>query len=648
MVSPKFHKRGASRDREGLSLTPTSRRRNGSLVEIAKAGISSPPLSLDDDADADADKTTRSNRSTKSSSGHGTKLKKRSKSKDSTKAAAKEKARSKLAECGYGSDGVLDDAKKRHREKRKERQLRDKDPDAYAYPDGDPVADDDHETTEGADSGSPESRHQVLKASRGASEPSLSPKRRDRSKSAMRRIANIFKSKDNHQSQSTSNGITHSTSNQNLDSYSTLNTEETSLTSPGSSSAKRDNSLRSVRSIAASNSGRLSKAKKRSNSSGPLRGGKKSGTSSASSVSSRLSDTPSGDEPLLDVPESPKSRKKGTTSSRSRSRSRSSERLPNGKDATGTATTKNGGIPQTLEEQVEELRDENILLQQQVERERQRSKRLTKKLKELKTQVEETNGHADTPITTSPTPTTTNNTNAKDPQIQELKHELERKVDRIVELERLVSSLKTTSKHSDYDLDVVGSNHDSIGSIGSCRSSSRGNDAIWHRLQTQLNETREELTRTEELLRAQKASLFLQTRRVEELEEELKTNGVDAIRILKEKCNLLQEENKELETKLSAERRDFEDRMQKKDEAIIYFRNELQKLKQQGNVDLQRTLVHAASQHSLLDTTSSHSTQSSTVQRAFGGFTQLVSPALWSKDKVNVDRNSLEAPRLDY
>ena len=226
-----------------------------------------------------------------------------------------------------------------------------------------------------------------------------------------------------------------------------------------------------------------------------------------------------------------------------------------------------------------------------------------------------------------------------------------RKEDRIVELERLVSTLKTASKQSDYELE--GSNHDSIGSFGSCRSN-RGNDAIWHRLQTQLNETREELTRTEELLRAQTANLLLKAQRVEELEDELQTNGVDTIRILKEKCNLLQEENNELETRLNMERREFEDRMQKKDEAIIYFRNELQKIKQQGNVDLQRTLVHAASQHSMLDGTSSHSTQthqssSSTVQRAFGGLTQLVSPALWSKDKVTLDRRgSMEPPRLDF
>lgn len=648
MVSPKFHKRGASRDREGLSLTPTSRRRQeGSLVDITKSGIAGPPLLDDDGNDGDNDKSTRSG----SRSG-GTKLKKRSKSKDTAKAAAKEKARTKLAECGYGSDGVLDDVKKRHREKRKDRQQsKDKDkvdPDAYAYPDDGPLADalvDNDPITV-----SPPSRTEVLKASRGASAPSLSPKGRDRSKSGLRRIANIFKSKDKDHNHPTTSTLTN---NNHLDSISTLNTEETSLASPGSNS-KRDNSLRSVRSITTSgSSGRLSKPKKRSNSSGPLRGGRKAaGTSSASSVSSRLSDTASGDDPLLDVTDTPKLRKQD---SRSRSRSRSSERFP------GTTTTdptqktngRNGGPPRSLEEQVEELRDENVQLQQQMERERQRSKRLSKKLKDLRTQLETTTttmGDADdTPVTT---PTHTNS-NSNDQQIQDLKHELERKDDRIVELERMVSSLKAaSSKQSDYDLD--GSNHDSIGSIGSCRSTSnKANDAIWHRLQTQLNETREDLSRTEELLRAANANVFLKASRVEELEEELKTNGVDAIRILKEKCNLLEEENQELETRLNSERRDFEDRMQKKDEAIIYFRNELQKLKQQGNVDLQRTLVHAASQHSLhhLDAASSHSTHtqsSSTVQRAFGGLTQLVSPALWSKDKVTMDRNSLETPRLDF
>lgn len=207
----------------------------------------------------------------------------------------------------------------------------------------------------------------------------------------------------------------------------------------------------------------------------------------------------------------------------------------------------------------------------------------------------------------------------------------------------MVSSLHRNS--SQRGLDVDSSNHDSLASVGSHRS--RGSDAIWNRLQSQLNDTREELARTEELLRAQTANVLLQTNRVEELEQELKTNGIDSIRSLKEKCTLLQAEKKELETKLQTERRDFEDRLQKKDEALIYFRNELQKLKQ-TNVDTQRTLAHASSQQSFLEGASAHSSQSSTVQRAFGGISHLVSPALWSKDKVTLDKNALDGPKLDF
>jgi len=309
--------------------------------------------------------------------------------------------------------------------------------------------------------------------------------------------------------------------------------------------------------------------------------------------------------------------KSKSSTSRTSSRGRSKERL----------------IPKAPLMGIEELQEENQRLMMQIERERQRSKRLSKKLKELKEQSnsEDNDDNSGEEIFVN------NNSN----QVN-LKEELKRKDNRIAELEQLVSSLRRTS--SQRGLDCDSSNHDSLASLGSHRS--KGSDAIWNRLQTQLNETREELSRTEELLRAQTANLLLQTNRVEELEQELKTNGIDSIRSLREKCNLLTEEKKELESRLQTDRRELEDRLQKKDEALIYFRNELQKLKQ-TNVDPQRSLVHASSQHSFMDGASTHSTQSSTVQRAFGGISHLVSPALWSKEKVSIDRNSLDTPKLD-
>ncbi len=623
MKSPKIHTRGASRDRDGRSLTPSRHREKVvDLYDIGNLPLCDPETS-----------------STKRGSG---KLKKRSKSKDNAKAVAKEKVRSnKLQECGYGSDGVLDDVKQqKRRERRKDRERGKIDEETMrtllrndaTLPSSLTSSAEVKVELKSTDASPPKKTSKKL--TRIQSDPSMSPKSRGRSKSAsaMKRIASMFKT-HHHPS--------------NVDSTSTLNTEEeTSLASPISS--KRENSLRSVRSITSTGS---RSTKKRSSSSGPIRGGRKL-TGSSSSVSSTLSED--GDIDNLSIDD---------TTNKKSSRGRSKERLVN---------------HQKSELGLEELQEENERLLIQIERERQRSKRLCKKIKELKVYENlhdnenennnDNNKNKNNNHDNNGMPTTT----YTEEQVriftfevikrwhrvilltdsfilsdfvhtQNLKDELSRKDNRIAELERMVSSLKRSS--SERGLDVDSSNHDSLASIGSHRS--KGSDAIWNRLQTQLSETREELARTEELLRAQTANLILQSNRVEELEQELKTNGIDTIRNLRDKSNLLQEEKKELESKLQTDRRDFEDRLQKKDEALIYFRNELQKLKQ-TSVDTQRSLVHSSSQASLLDGISTHSAQSSTVQRAFGGISHLVSPALWSKDKVSLDKNAIDGPKLNF
>lgn len=218
--------------------------------------------------------------------------------------------------------------------------------------------------------------------------------------------------------------------------------------------------------------------------------------------------------------------------------------------------------------------------------------------------------------------------------------QLRRKDRRIAELERLAER----SGHSGGDNNKGefnnSSGHDSFESLTSMGSNNGGSDAIWNRLQVQLNEAREELAQKEEVLQTQTANLQLKTDRVAELEEELAQQGQTAITKLRDEVKQLQKEKKEFHDQLQTERRESEDRIQKKDEALIYFRNELQKLKE-TSFDEQRSLV-SASQHS---TTSQNST---TVQRAFGGISSLVSPALWNnKERVNMDNASISTPRLD-
>lgn len=188
-------------------------------------------------------------------------------------------------------------------------------------------------------------------------------------------------------------------------------------------------------------------------------------------------------------------------------------------------------------------------------------------------------------------------------------------------------------------MDVFHSN-DSVGSIGSSKS---GGDAIWNRLQALLNQTRADLAEKEELLQAQTASLMLQTHRVEELERELELQSSTTVKKYKDECLQLQDEKEDLEKQLLEERREAEEKMRKKDESLAYFRDELMKLKQ---AESQRNLSSGASVHSNnpLDS-SSHS--ASSVTRAFSA---LVSPSLWSKDKVVVNggaASSIASPRID-
>jgi len=212
-------------------------------------------------------------------------------------------------------------------------------------------------------------------------------------------------------------------------------------------------------------------------------------------------------------------------------------------------------------------------------------------------------------------------------QKKELKKLLQQKEKRITELEHLSDSKNTL----DWS---TASGHDSHGSLGSI-----GGDAIWNRLQAQLNETRAELAKKEDQLVATATNLALQKSRVAELEVELETHGQSTILKLRGEVQQLTTEKKELSDQLQSERREAEDRIQKKDEALIYFRNELQKLKQTSVHD-QRAMLNASTHSTSSDT-------SSTVQRAFGGFSSLVSPSRWSKDRVNMDNASIATPRME-
>ena len=227
-----------------------------------------------------------------------------------------------------------------------------------------------------------------------------------------------------------------------------------------------------------------------------------------------------------------------------------------------------------------------------------------------------------------------------------LRRQLKDKDRRIEELERKLEGMDAVTRSFD---DGMSTGNDSFGSLNSAKSGV--GDAIWRRLQTQLNEARAELANKDDLLLAKTASLQLQNARVAELENELKNvGGNDTFKKLKDDCRQLREEKKSLEDQLQAERKEVDDRMQQKNEALAYFRSELQKLKQTQGNDLQRTLIRTSSQHSLpFDTSSVHSsgTASSTVQRAFGGLGSLVSPTLWSKDKADIDARSVTTPRLD-
>lgn len=183
--------------------------------------------------------------------------------------------------------------------------------------------------------------------------------------------------------------------------------------------------------------------------------------------------------------------------------------------------------------------------------------------------------------------------------------------------------------------EIGNSSTGSIGSIGSVRSS---NDAIWHRLQVLLNQTREELAEKEQLLKSQTANLALQTDRVAELEKELSDRENTSVNKWKEECKQLEAAKNEAEQALQAERKENEDRIQKRDDALVYFRNELFKMKQESKRNLLLDSQHSTPSTPVYtkppDSPSAISATKS-VRSAFDGISSLVSPSLWSKEKVN-------------
>lgn len=226
-----------------------------------------------------------------------------------------------------------------------------------------------------------------------------------------------------------------------------------------------------------------------------------------------------------------------------------------------------------------------------------------------------------------------------------MRQQLKEKIRRIAELERQIDGADPYNRSLE---DVFNSSQNTNGSVGSGMKST--GDPIWQRLQKHLDEAREELAVKEELLRTHMANLVLQTDRVAELEYELRETGSDIVKKLRDECKQLREEKKGLEDQIQLERKEAEDRMQKKDEALVYFRNELQKLKETPITnDPQRALLDASrhSRQQLMDDSSVHSTASSTVQRAFGGLSSFVSPKGWGRNSVDMDTRSIATPKLD-
>jgi chromosome segregation ATPase len=215
-----------------------------------------------------------------------------------------------------------------------------------------------------------------------------------------------------------------------------------------------------------------------------------------------------------------------------------------------------------------------------------------------------------------------------------LREQLRQRDRRIADLERQVDGKDPFNR----------SLNSSSGSLGSIRSEEKASgDAIMQRLQTQLDEAHEELKSKDELLQTQSASLQLQTHRVAELEYELKKISEDTLQELKDEVQKLQDDKKSLEDQIQAERKESDERMKKKDEAVIFFQNELTKMKMNpGGNDPQRALLESSvhSRRNLDD--SMHSTASATVHRAFGGL-----GALFGKEKVESDALSIVTPRME-
>lgn len=211
---------------------------------------------------------------------------------------------------------------------------------------------------------------------------------------------------------------------------------------------------------------------------------------------------------------------------------------------------------------------------------------------------------------------------------------------RIAELQRLVDGDGIDAFSSN---DSVG-----VGSVHSSRSANTGGDAIWSRLQVLLNQTRAELAEKEEHLKASNANLALQKDRVATLEKELEDRGSNTIKKLKDECKKLEDEKRQLEYDLEKERKDAEEKIRKKDEALVYFRNELFKLKQSSSQGMSQRSISNGQHISATAPLESPSTHSqSSVSQAFGGITALVAPSLWSKPDENA-ASTIATPRLDF